>query len=456
MFKLLASIIFPIFISIAANSMWLTTEASALSRLNPNYVSFVTYLGPWFFITMAMFESVGTPLTILTARFANREPLKINKITTTVRYLLCWAFLASLLIGSIYLFFAVKTSQHSEVFIFNFWIFSSSMMISIIPWAFRLYFCGLCAGYKKTFVGAISSCSFLFLKLIFSFIFSETLNLDNSIPIGLSTFLAMIGSTVVSYIYYKRIKSSDFSLTTSIFDKTICKTIFFIGLPLMAIHLVSAADSYFFLSMFTKYGERILSNLTILERIRRICLLPIISISIGMSIYISSELSADNKKQILKMISKVCSITAIFYLVSVPFLKAIFPHFIKMITGEDPYFYSIALNILNYEVWVYPILALGLISEGIFEGMGITYSNLVVFVIVITFGRILPITSLFSSNPVYSLQYVYPISHSLHLIGFIWSLYHLVKKYPEISTPEPIVEKLMQAFRLLKIKRREI
>lgn len=456
MLKLVISLIFPIFISIAANSLWLTTEASSLARMNPDYVSFITYLGPWFFITMAMFESIGTPLTILTARYYRNDVAMLDRVRQQVRVLLCCAYISSLVIGTIYLVFVLKPNSHTDVYLKNLYLFYGSMVASIIPWSFRLYFSALCAGHKKTFVGAFSACTFLFLKLTFFFLIRKIVPFESSFLIGLSTFLAMSGSAMVSYLFFRRFVSSITHSNHLKLEPSIVRTIFLIGAPLMAIHLLSAADSYFFLSMFERYGEKILSNLTVMERVRRLCLLPIISISIGMSIYISSELSEKNKTMVLKMIGKVCSITCIVYLVSVPFLKLMFPYLIKVMTGEDPYFYSIALNILNYEVWAYPVLALGLISEGIFEGLGVTYPNLVVFVVVIVFGRILPITSAFSFNPVYSLQYVYPISHSLHIIGFLWCLYYFKGRYTARPGNFSFAKQFHEILCLLKIKRREI
>ncbi len=412
----------------------MTTDVIFLGKINESYISFVIYLLPWLLFAYAIIEGLSIPITVLVGRSVGaNDPIITQQVRDTGFWLFVFSSIILIVAGTLILpKITTTTSLDSELLQQAFNTYRIYFALTLIPWCVRSYEVSFVAGLGHTSPSYIGSLSFILTKLLIQFIGWKIYGVSVEL-IGISTLAAMCVSAVMVGMAIRNYSISffpRFNMCTPIVYKMLI-----IGTPVVIANIIWMLESSLTVSCFDLYGTTILGALGLIDRYRSIMLFPMIAISAGLSIFVSQNLGANNIGRAKIAIHWAFKWMFLVYLAisAIGILGS--SHILYLLAPHADAIRMLAQQIVPYEILSYPILALGFVAQGGFEGFGKTYPNLTTLIVVVLFGRLLPYVTIIPIFGPTAIKYILPWSHSLHAIEAVWIFLSLRKIQAQSSEP---------------------
>lgn len=427
--KALLAISLPILFAVITNSFWITIDLYFLAKVREEYICFVSYLLPFMIFSFSLLESIKVPITILVAKYYGaNDKENLKKVEQGGIFFVAICCLIVILFSFfVYQFIVPLMNIASEDIRLQFTNYGLYFVLSLIPWLWRSYQLGVSSGFGLTKISYLSALIFLITKVIF-LVAGHFFGFLTVTTIGASTLIAMIITVAYTalFMHKKNIIKVGFSFQMT-FPKQAIKDMMSIAVPIILSHSTLMLESGTTLVFLNSYGTPVLGALGVLNRYRGFILYPAIAFSTGLSIFISQNYGAKMYHRIWQAVVWTIKASLIIYIPLV-FISLLFAEdIIHLMIPDSPIVSSCAYSIILIEGLSYPFLIFGYLGQGGFEGLGRTYPNTVILLVVIVLGRIVPFALFLPQYGIASVKFILAWSHMIHFAEAIW-FYFVVQK----------------------------
>lgn len=293
----------------------------------------------------------------------------------------------------------------------------------MFPWCLRGYQCALYAASGHTKPSYVSSAIFVGVKMVLQMMALAAGLLSVNVIAG-ATAISMSVSLIFTGLYARRYKSGLFPSLEFKGIRIRAARMLAVAMPIVAGNVIGAIEAAVTVYFFSGYGSAVLAGLSLIERFRTNALFPVIAAGAGISIFVAQNYGAKKYGRTWNGIIWSFKTFALGYGI-VSAIGLISVHgILLLLAGDAAPAIDFAENVISVELIAYPLLAMGIVAQGAFEGLGKTYPNMLTLIIVVIFGRLLPYQLFLPVAGPYALKYILPWSHALHVITALLLVLH--------------------------------
>ncbi len=391
--KALFSLSLPLLITLTVHTLYSVVDTAFVGRLGSESLAALTFSFPLFFLLIAFISGVGTGVSSKISRCIGRKDKK-----TAENAVLHGIFLSLLIGGVIYLILTPFLSpilsllgakekvlplslQYMRVILAGIFLLFPSFILNRV-------FAGEGDTLTPMKVDILSLLSNIALDPLF--IFTLRMGVKGA---ALATVASFFFSLVL-YLYFLRRRSLLMPKISSFHPSPgILKDILTVGLPATLTMVFISIYSMIINRLMAYYGVAYVASLGMVSRLSGLAVIPIIALSMPL-VTLTGIFKGAGEYELLKETGWFGVRTGLLVTTLIGIPLFLFPEFFLKLFTLDPQLLTLGSPYLKLTVFTYPLMALGITTNRILQGMGLGLPGLVAN-LVRTFGVSLPLAFIF-------------------------------------------------------------
>ena len=441
--KALWTLAIPIMAGMGIHTLYNIVDMIFIGRLGGEEIAGIAFNMPLFFLVLGLTMGLGTGVTASIARFIGKD----NKAEAdnSAEHAVAMAFFISLVLTSLVFLFGEEILSFfgAEGLILSIaWDYLRVISIGLPFMVFSGFFRSILAGEGDMKLPMIVAGLGTILNIILDPIFIFNLDHYGGIGFGMgvqgAAAATVISQSIVFFIFMYMLFIKDHSyITFRLKDfypsRIILWDIIKVGLPASLSMVVMAVGQGVFNKILIHFSADTVAAYQVAGRIDMLVFLPIFSIAAALTTLVGMFFGAKEYDVLRYTVRYGISSAFVITIFSSVLLYLFAPNVIGLFTNEEAII-SVAVNFLRLFAFVYPLIAVGITTGRVLQGMGKGLPVLVITVIRVL-GVSAPLALLFifqMNKPVEWVWYSMMISTGVAFIIACYWLLTAMKNLPKV------------------------